>query len=392
MIYKVNQLCEINSNNLKKNHNLSYIDYLDTANLNEGIINSIQRLYFEKDIIPSRAQRIIIDNDILFSTVRPNQLHYGLIKKATKNLICSTGFAVLTPNNKVVPYYLYKYLTQKNIIEYLQGIAETSTSTYPSIKPSDIGEIEIDLPEIENQKKVAKILLSLDEKIELNNKINSELDELAQTLYKRWFVDFEFPNEEGKPYKSSGGQMVDSELGLIPKNWEIKNYSEFFDIKYGKSIYSSKDKTEIGEYKVYGAGGVISKTDHFDYEKSEIIVGCRGTCGNVNLTEPKSKITHNSLIIRANKRYKFFSYLSIKILDLSPFITGSTQPQITIKDLSKNKIIIPNEKNVLMFEMLTVNFFDKIFNLEKQNDKLSNLRDLLLPKLMSGEIEVPDME
>jgi type I restriction enzyme S subunit len=297
-----------------------------------------------------------------------------------------TLFWTLIDETKVSPKYLYYVLKTFNLEEMNVG------SAVPSLTTTLLNNLEIKLPPLKKQFQIERILTNIDSKIEINNKINTNLEELAQSIYKRWFVDFEFPNEEGKPYKSSGGQMVDSELGLIPKNWEIKKYSEFFDIKYGKSIYSSKDKTEIGEYKVYGAGGVISKTDHFDYEESEIIVGCRGTCGNVNLTEPKSKITHNSLIIRTNKRYKFFSYLSIKILDLSPFITGSTQPQITIKDLSKNKIIIPNEKNVLMFEMLTVNFFDKIFNLEKQNDKLSNLRDLLLPKLMSGEIEVPDME
>src|SRR5699024_3661759 len=104
---------------------------------------------------------------------------------------------------------------------YLQMIAENSTSAYPSIKPKDIGNLEIELPDLNKQKQIGYFLWDINKKIHLNSSIIANLEELAQTLFKRWFVDFEFPNEEGKPYKSSGGKMVESELGMIPEGWSV---------------------------------------------------------------------------------------------------------------------------------------------------------------------------
>ena len=112
------------------------INYLDTSNLNVGTVDELQYMEVGKDKIPSRAKRIVRKNDILISTVRPNQKHYGIIKNVAKNMVASTGFAVLTPKeDKVDPGYIYNYLIQDHITTYLHSIAESSTSAYPSIKP-----------------------------------------------------------------------------------------------------------------------------------------------------------------------------------------------------------------------------------------------------------------
>ncbi len=251
MRYKICDICEINRENLSKNDRWEYINYLDTSNLNEGIINEIQYLVVGKDKVPSRAKRKVKENDILISTVRPNQKHYGIIKKTVNNMIVSTGFAVLTPNSETVnPEYLYRFLTQDSITNYLQAVAETSTSAYPSIKPSVIGELEIDLPPLEEQNAIANILSTLDEKIEVNNKINKTLEKMAQTIFKHWFVDFEFPNENGEPYKSSGGEMTHSELGMIPKGWKVRTIKEIAlngNVICGKTP-STKKKENYGRY------------------------------------------------------------------------------------------------------------------------------------------------
>lgn len=181
MKYKIEELCEINSENISKSDDIKYIYYLDTSNLTRGTINELQKLIVGKDKLPSRAKRKVKVNDILISTVRPNQRHYGIIRKEIENLIVSTGFAVLSPNlKKVNPEYLYWYLTQDSIVNYLQSIAETSTSAYPSIKPCVIGGLEIDLPKLEEQKAIANILSTLDEKIETNNQINEKLEEMLK--------------------------------------------------------------------------------------------------------------------------------------------------------------------------------------------------------------------
>src|SRR5699024_9947299 len=146
--------------------------------------------------------------------VRPAHKHFGFITDKEANLIVSTGFAVLSPNiEKVDPYYLYKYLTLDSVVNYLQAVAENSTSAYPSIKPSDITTLEINLPELSTQQKVGTFLRNIDQKIELINGITSTLEKIDQNLFKYWFVDFEFPDKDGKPYKSNSGKMNESELG-----------------------------------------------------------------------------------------------------------------------------------------------------------------------------------
>jgi len=304
-------------------------------------------------------------------------------------LICSTGFAVLSPNEKVNPYYLYKYLTQKNVIEYLQGVAETSTSTYPSIKPSDIASLEINLPPLLEQKAIANILSSLDDKIELNNKINKNLEELAQTIYKRWFVDFEFPNEDGEPYKSSGGEMIEGELGLIPKGWEDKKLSDVIKISYGKN-FPTKNLHDKG-YPVFGGNGIIGYAKKYLYKEPKVLVSCRGAAsGGVLVSLEKSFVTNNSLVLEDNEDMTF-EYLKEFSLNrkFNDFVSGSAQPQVTITSINNCKILMPSINILLQYSNFLKPLNVKIEKYYYENLKLVEIRDILLPKLMSGEIEVP---
>ena len=252
MRFKVSEICKINEISINKTDNYEFINYLDTSNLTEGRIDEVQLLEMKVDKIPSRAKRKIKKKDILISTVRPNQKHYGIINNLVDNLIASTGFAVLSANEEIVDSeYLYSYLTQESITNYLQAIAEASTSTYPSIKPSVIGELELELPSLPEQKAIAHTLSTLVEKIEVNNQISKTLENMARAIFQHWFVDFEFPNEDGELYKSSGGKMVESELGKIPEGWEIKEINDISStISKGttpksKDINSATDKKKL---------------------------------------------------------------------------------------------------------------------------------------------------
>ncbi|KGF38956.1 restriction endonuclease subunit S [Prevotella bivia DNF00650] len=148
--------------------------YLDTGNITENKIDKIQE--FECSSLPSRAKRKVKHGDIIYSTVRPNQKHYGYITNPAKNLLVSTGFTVLSPHKDLTDSkFIYYWLSQNNIVEYLHNLAEQSVSAYPSIKASDICELEIKLPSLEYQTKAANILSSLDDKIELNRRINDNL-------------------------------------------------------------------------------------------------------------------------------------------------------------------------------------------------------------------------
>ena len=173
---RLGDCCKTNLHTYSDKEKWSLIRYLDTGSITEGRIDEIQTLYPGVDKIPSRARRKASYGDILFSTVRPNQKHYGIIEAGTENLLVSTGFTVVTVDTTIAdPYFIYYYLTQSSVIESLQAIAEQSTSTYPSIKPSDIEDIELDLPELETQKKIGSTLRMLDRKIALNEEINDNL-------------------------------------------------------------------------------------------------------------------------------------------------------------------------------------------------------------------------
>jgi type I restriction enzyme S subunit len=210
-------------------------------------------------------------------------------------------------------------------------------------------------------------------------------------LYKHWFVDFEFPNEEGKPYKSSGGEMIDSELGLIPKGWLIKKISNIADVVSGKrpkNIF--KNGSETYKYPILGASGIMAYSDDYNMESKCLVIGRVGTHGVIQRVNEKSWASDNTLVIRSV--YLEFVYQILKKIDYKSINRGSNQPLITQTDIKNTNIFFPSNSLINKFEKKISIIFDCHYNCLKQNIILLNLRDLLLPKLMSGEIEVPDME
>lgn len=392
MIYKIKDICEINSSNYSKKDNFTFINYLDTSNITEGKIEKIQPLIVGQDKIPSRAKRKVFKNDIIISTVRPNLKHYGIIKNPVENMIVSTGFAVLSPNNNLVnPEYLYWYLTQQKITDYLAGIAATSTTAYPSITADVIGNIEIELPERDIQDKIAKILSVLDDKIILNDDLNKTLEEIAQAIFKHWFVNFEFPNENGKPYKSSGGKFVESELGMIPEGWKVTNLDEIISISSGKRPKSKKSEpTEEYIYPLIGASSIMGYVKDILYDEDILVIGRVGTHGVVQRLNEKCWPSDNTLVIKS--KYYNYIYQILKLIDYTALNRGSTQPLITQTDIKNYRIILP-EKSVLdNYENISGALFEEVNCIKIENKHLVKIRDTLLPKLMTGEIRVPEAE
>lgn len=173
---RIGDFCKTNLHTYSGKEKWSEIHYLDTGNITMGKIDEIQKLIPGIDTIPSRAKRKVQINDIIYSTVRPNQRHYGIIKSLNPNMLVSTGFVVITVDPQVAdPDFIYYYLTQDNVVETLQAIGEQSTSAYPSIKPVDIENLEIELPSFEVQKAAGAMLRKLDEKCAVNNEINDNL-------------------------------------------------------------------------------------------------------------------------------------------------------------------------------------------------------------------------
>ena len=207
---EIGKISKLNLKSLSTSDCFDIIQYLDTGNITKNNILNLQILKPKKDKIPSRAKRRVKKNTIIYSTVRPNQEHYGFLENPENNLIVSTGFTTIDIiDENIDPKFIYYLITQKQITDYLHTIGMSATSSYPSIKPEDIGNLKFKISEkLADQQKIASVLSTLDAKIELNNKINTELEAMAKSLYDYWFVQFDFPDGNGKPYKSSGGEMV----------------------------------------------------------------------------------------------------------------------------------------------------------------------------------------
>lgn len=173
---RLGNACTTNAHTYSPKENWSYVNYLDTGNIVDNKIDSIQYIDIEKDKLPSRARRKVQKDSIIYSTVRPNQRHFGIIKEQPDNFLVSTGFTVIDVNTNILDAdFLYYRLIQNDLVETLHSIAEQSTSAYPSIKASDIENLEIEVPNIDIQVAIGSFLRNLDEKIRCNEGINDNL-------------------------------------------------------------------------------------------------------------------------------------------------------------------------------------------------------------------------
>lgn len=285
--------------------------------------------------------------------------------------------------------FLKYVLSTKEFKKYMQLVA--TGSTIKNLAPSQVANYEFELKDNVDKYKVSNLLSSIDNKIENNNKINAELESLAKTIYDYWFLQFEFPNEEGKPYKSSGGKMVwNKELKReIPEGWAVKKLNSIANL-YQPEILPSNLMKEDGKYFVYGANGIVGRYNKFNHEHPEIAICCRGaSCGNYLMTLPKSWITGNSMVVtpKDSSVTKEYLYHSLRYVDIKRYVTGSAQPQITRSNLDGIKVVIPPFKSLEHFSNKAEKIRNELIKNINENNELSSLRDFLLPMLMNGQVQ-----
>ncbi|MGL5981951.1 MAG: restriction endonuclease subunit S [Cetobacterium sp.] len=309
----------------------------------------------------------------------------------------STEYIVLREKQYISDRKFIYYLAISNDFRELAIKSMTGTSGRQRVQTDMLINVELNLPPLETQEKIASILSSLDDKIELNNEMNKTLEEMAQTLFKRWFIDFEFPNENGEPYKTSGGKMIDSELGEIPEGWEVGNLEKLVDNFDAKRKPLSKKERDCREkkYPYYGAAGVIDYVDSYLFDGEYILLGEDGTVitneGSpiLNFIDEKFWVSNHAHVIKAKEKLSNdFIYYLLKNTNVSHIVTGAVQPKINQKNLNGLKILIPETKKISEFGIL-VSYFTKILrNNSSEIQSLIQIRDTLLPKLMNGEVEV----
>ncbi|MDO4924519.1 MAG: restriction endonuclease subunit S [Turicibacter sp.] len=328
-------------------------------------------------------------NDILIAKDGSYLKHVHVVKEE-KEVVILSSIAILKPNiKKIYPEFLRYYLLSPRAKTDLE-MGYVSGSAIRRIVLKDFKRFPVQVPSIGEQKAIAAILSSLDDKIELNNQMNETLEEMAQALFKRWFVDFEFPNEEGQPYKSSSGEMVESELGMIPKGWAVKGLGELINISSGKRpSKKSSEKDKEYRYPLIGASSVMGYVLEPLCEDKILVIGRVGTHGVVQRFCGPVWPSDNTLVIRT-VYYEFINQILQKI-DYSAINRGSTQPLITQTDIKNTKIIVPDKNLLKVYEEKCESLFNMIEHNELEKVYLGSLRDSLLPKLMSGEIRVSDL-
>lgn len=303
--------------------------------------------------------------------------------------IISQALLTLRPNLDLVkPQFLYYFFKTRN--GHNQLLSASHGSVQVNIAKREVVEsIPVSIPNIQTQHSIIEILSSLDDKIELNNKINQELENLAQTLFKQWFIDFEFPNEKGEPYKSSGGALVDSELGEIPKEWEVSLLSDLLTVKYGKDHKHLAD----GSFPLYGSGGIMRFVEKPLYSEESILIPRKGTLSNLfYVVKPFWSVDTMFYTIIHKPIFGKYLFLLIKGLNLASMNVGSAVPSMTTKVLNEIKIIKPSEEVILSFDSQVSLFFEQMSHNISENQELTNLRDTLLPKLITGELTINELD
>jgi len=397
---------KINNKSIDRSFHYDEIEYFDTSSVYKNFFNEPEVL--KREDAPSRARRLVQNGDVIISTVRPNQEHVGLIQKPKENTVVSTGFAVITPIS-IESKFLYYYLSQPSIVAYLSAIAETSTSTFPAIRPEILEDLQVTIPAyIEEQKRIGEFLFLFDQKIDLNLKTNQTLEEISQAIFKEWFIDFNYPG--------ATGEMVDSPLGPIPKGWRMGNIGEVADVidclhsKKPDRLEKKTNRLLLQLWNILDSGHIdtsdpywISESDYTRWtsriEASEGIivitnVGRTGVAARIpkNL---QAALGRNMTAIRVKDFFPFNIFMILLLT--SDFMkneialrtdVGTILDSLNVRNIPLLRFVIPPNDVIFRFEQIVTPIWELIDQNMMENSGLSQIRDFLLSKLMTGDIEI----
>lgn len=422
-----------------------FINTGDVLN-NEFLHNKLS----EKDTLPGQAKKSIKKGDILYSEIRPGNGRYLFVNKDLDNYVVSTKFMVIEANQDLIlPEYLFLILTSSDVTEYFKVIAEARSGTFPQITFDAISHYEINTPNKVIQKEIVDYIFSLDQKIQLNTQTNQTLEAIAQAIFKSWFVDFDPVRAkaqailDGKTRDEanlsamsviSGKAIEDlsqteyrklwqiadafpselvenAEFGEVPKGWEIVPLSTFGEIICGKTPTKSKAEyygNDIPFIKIPDMHGKVFITQTIDnlsligadsqtkkyIPKGSICVSCIATVGLVSLASRKSQTNQQiNSIIPNDLNFSEYLYLYLSQLEMNKYMKnlasgGSATLNMNTSTFSSIEILKPNNEILHLFHKKSLDIFEKILKNEESNQILAQTRDLLLPKLLSGEIKL----
>jgi type I restriction enzyme S subunit len=299
------------------------------------------------------------------------------------------GKVVVTRPDKVLSDFLYWLFLWREFNRWL--FTSSSGTKILHTAPDRIGSFEMDLPSVNEQHGIASILSALDNKVELNERLNMILEEIAKALFKRWFIDFEFPNEEGKPYKSSGGDMVyNKELGKeLPKGWSVVALHDVCEFAYGEPL--REDSRRIGSIPVYGSNGQVGWHDKPLVKGPGIVVGRKGNPGVLTWAQSDFFPIDTTFYVVPKGQTNDLHYLfhAFSRLNLPSLASDSAVPGLNRNIAYTTPLFMPPAELLGRFEEFMSALTSKVYRNNRESSALALIRELVLPRLMSGKIRVP---
>ena len=369
-----------------------YIQLVDKRNQDLRDL-PLMGLSISKEFIPSIANTIGTDMST-YRIIRRNHFAYGPVtsrngEKITIALFDDYDEALISQayipfevsdTNQLIPEYLIMWFRRPEFDRYARFMSHGSAREMFAWE--DMCNSQLPVPSIEKQREIVAEYKAIQNRIKLNNQLIQKLEETAQAIYKQWFVEFEFPDENGKAYKSGGGKMVwNEELGRdVPEGWRVDDFDNICSVNSGKANVSQN----AGIYPIYGAGGIMAYSSEYLIDEKVLIIGRVGTHGKIFRENSKCWPSDNTLLIKSN--YYNYCYYILKFLNYDEINRGGVQALITQTDIKGTGILLPQKLKFLNdFEKQINPFFEMIDIYSKMKNKLEGLKDLLLSKLTTIE-------
>ncbi len=348
---------------------------LSPSNIIDGEIDTTKVSYISWEKYNESPEIMLHKGDVVLS--KTGTIGRTAIVKDLPHPITLNPQLVVLKEIRINNYFL-SYLLKT---PYFQNLLYSITvgSVVSTLSQKNLSNLFIKVPSDEIQNRLVAILKSLDDKIENNRRINANLEAQAQALFKSWFVDFE-------PFKDQ--PFVESELGMIPEGWRVGTLGEIIDIKYGKD----HKKLLEGCYPVYGSGGLMRYAEKAIYSGESVLIPRKGTLNNIMyVNEAFWTVDTMFYSIPRVEKVMLFVYIFLCNRDLSSLNAGSAVPSMTTEILNNMKIIIPSQKILNSFNDIASTLYSSIKQQQQESRRLASLRDALLPRLMSGELKVNDV-
>jgi type I restriction enzyme, S subunit len=365
---------------------------INVRNIGFGDIRIDSLEFLNEDMVKELKNHIIRDGDIVFGRKGAVERHSLISEKEDGWIQGSDCIRLRFLTEEYYPTFISFFFRTAQHKQWMINLGSFG-ATMGSLNQEIISKIEIPDISLPIQTKIAQILSNYDELIVNNKQRIKLLEEMAQEIYKEWFVRMRFPGyETAMFYNEAGEQVKHGTVGALPEGWERIKLVELFNINYGNNLPQTVI-LERGKYPVYGASGIMGYYHHFNVEQKAVLITSRGNgSGEIHRTHESAFVTNNSFVVLAKEKYKYleigFNFQFFNQLHLKSYCTGSAQPQLTNNSMMNIEVFLPTEELVRSFCNISNPKIEMIDVLINKNQLLQRTRDLLLPRLISGKLSV----